>query len=138
MSLKKVTSADAKRSRSFKDIDMSFLRNPVTDGLSTVQNENSIKQAVRNLISTGPNEKLYQPEIGSQVRKLLFEPMDAFTVELLRDEIINTISQYEQRVVLEDVAVSASEANNDVDVYISYRIVGIPLVEEISFVLKRP
>ena len=117
---------------------MSFLRNPVTDGLSTVQNANSIKQAVRNLISTGPNEKLYQPEIGSQVRKLLFEPMDAFTVELLKDEIINTISQYEQRVVLEDVVVNASEANNDVDVYISYRIVGIPLVEEISFVLKRP
>lgn len=138
MSLKKVTSADAKRSRSFKDLDMSFLRNPVTDGLSTVQNANSIKQAVRNLISTGPNEKLYQPEIGSQVRKLLFEPMDAFTVELLKDEIINTISQYEQRVVLEDVVVNASEANNDVDVYISYRIVGIPLVEEISFVLKRP
>ena len=138
MSLKKVTSADAKRSRSFKDLDMSFLRNPVTDGLSTVQNANSIKQAVRNLISTGPNEKLYQPEIGSQVRKLLFEPMDAFTVELLKDEIINTISQYEQRVVLEDVVVNASEANNDVDVYISYRIVGRPLVEEISFVLKRP
>ena len=47
MALKDIRSKDVKRSRSFQDIDVSFARNPVTDGLSTVKNENAIKQAVK-------------------------------------------------------------------------------------------
>ena len=47
MALKRLTSADlaSNKSRSFKDIGMAFGRNPFTNDVSIVKNENSIKQA---------------------------------------------------------------------------------------------
>ena len=137
MALKDIRSKDVKRSRSFQDIDVSFARNPVTDGLSTVKNENAIKQAVKNLIMTSPGEKLFEPNLGSQVISLLFEPLDPFTAEVIREEIINTINQYEPRVELENVTVKPLPANNKFNVVITFRIVGLPAVQTISFVLKR-
>ncbi len=138
MALKDITGKDIQRSRSFRDIDIAFARNPLTDSLNVQKNDNAIKQSIRNLILTSPGEKLFQPDVGSQTVSLLFEQMDPFTAEVLRDEIINTVDQYEPRVLLENVLVKPLASNNKFNVEISYRIVGLPIVETISFVLKRP
>ena len=69
---------------------------------------------------------------------LLFEPLDDFTAETIQDEIINTINGNEDRVSLESVICEVDEERNGFEVEIRYRIVGIPLVEQISFVLQRP
>ena len=52
MALKPISGKDIKRSKSFKDLSMSFSRNRFTDDVSSVTNENSIKQAIKNLILT--------------------------------------------------------------------------------------
>jgi phage baseplate assembly protein W len=138
MPLKDIKGKDFKRSRSFTDLSISLTRNPFTDDISTVKNDTSIKQAVKNLVLTTPGEKPFQPLIGSKVSELLFEPLDAFTADTIKDEIINTINQYEPRVELTDVAVTPIYEGNKLNVSIEYRIVGLPIVETISFVLQRP
>tara|TARA_B100000508_G_scaffold45678_1_gene35680 strand:+ start:95 stop:514 length:420 start_codon:yes stop_codon:yes gene_type:complete len=138
MVLKKVGPDEFNISRSFKDVNISFAKNAVTKDTAIVKNENAIKQAIKNLVLTRPGEKHFQPEIGSEVYTLLFEPLDDFTAETIQDEIINTINGNEDRVSLESVICEVDEERNGFQVEIRYRIVGIPLVEQISFVLQRP
>ena len=93
---------------------------------------------MKNLILTAPGEKPFQPLVGSSVRDLLFEPLDAFTVDTLTDEITQTINQYEPRVKLTNVIVTPIEESNKINVSIEYQVVGLPIVETIEFVLQRP
>ena len=138
MALKKIGSSDLKRSRNFKDFSVNFARNPFTDDLSVVNNDNSIKQAVKNIILTSPGEKPFQPLVGSSVNRLLFEPLDAFTADTIAEEIRTTINQYEPRVKLTNVEVTPINEGNKLNVSLEYKIVGLPIVETIEFVLQRP
>jgi len=137
MALKQISGKNLKRSKSFKDFNISFARNLFTDDVSSVTNESSIKQSIKNLILTVPGEKPFQPLIGSRVYELLFEPLDAFTVDAIQDEIINTITQYEKRVELTNVSVTPIYENNKLNVSVEYQVVGVPVIEEITFVLQK-
>lgn len=138
MALKKVSGKSLSRSRSFTDLAIGMARNANTKDVAVVKNDNAIKQAVRNLIMTTPGEKPFQPLVGSNISQLLFEPLDDFTEDAIRQEIINTINRFEPRVRLETVEVIGNFSRNTFDVTVEYRIVGIPIVETIEFVLQRP
>lgn len=138
MALKKIGGKDLVRSRKFVDLSINFARNPFTDDVSAVKNESAIKQAIKNLILTTPGEKLFQPDFGSKVNNLLFEPLDPFTADALEEEIINTIKQHEPRVQLENVFVTPVYEGNKINITIEYKVVGLPIVETINFVLQRP
>ena len=71
MALKDIKASDFKRSRSFSDLLISFAKNSFTDDVSSVKNDNSIKQAIKNLVLTTPGEKPFQPLVGSKVKDLL-------------------------------------------------------------------
>jgi len=138
MALKTIGAKEQKKSRAFKDIAMAFGKNPFTDDANVVKNDNSIKQAIKNLVLTTPGEKPFQPLTGSRVNDLLFEPLDPFTADTLRDEIINTINQYESRVRLENVWLQPIHERNQLNITIEYQIVGQSITESFSFVLQRP
>ena len=138
MALKKIKGSSFTESRSFKDLSVGFTRNANTKDVAIVKNDNAIKQAVKNLILTVPGEKPFQPEIGSRISELLFEPLDPFTSDSIKQEVINTISQYEPRVRIVNVFVKANFDKNSFDVELRYQIVGLPSVESIEFVLQRP
>ena len=66
------------------------------------------------------------------------EPLDPFTSISIKEEVINTITQYEPRVRIIAVNVKANFEKNSFDVELRYQIVGLPPVETIEFVLQRP
>ncbi|WDS61083.1 baseplate wedge subunit [Synechococcus phage S-BM1] len=138
MALKEIGSNELRRSRRFDDLLISMKKNAFTDDVSVVKNDNAIKQSIKNLVLTNPGEKHFQPNVGSRVFNLLFEPLDAFTADAVKDEVINTINQYEPRVELTDVVVVPIDEGNKLSITIEYRIVGLPVVETIDFVLQRP
>ncbi len=123
-------------SRSFKDISMSFQVNPLTDDLIAIKNQTAIARSLRNLVLTTPGERFFNEGIGSQVNNLLFNNVDDITAVSVRNEIINVIENYEPRVELGDVDVSANIDDYEMDVKITYKIVGIDVpAQELSFVL---
>ena len=75
MAIKEVRGTKDNLSRGFKDIGVGFLLNAFTKDAAVVKNENAIKQSIKNLVLTQKGEKLFQPEIGSGVYELLFEPI---------------------------------------------------------------
>tara|TARA_B100001250_G_scaffold248293_1_gene213463 strand:+ start:5301 stop:5720 length:420 start_codon:yes stop_codon:yes gene_type:complete len=138
MALKDITNKEFTKSRSFKDIAVSFAKNSFTDDAAIVKNENSIKQSVKNLVLTQMGEKPFQPTKGCRVNALLFEPLDPFTADALKEEVLNTIRQYEPRVKISDCTVTPIIESNKINISITYRVVGLPIVETIAFILQRP
>ena len=114
-------------SKSFKDISMSFKFNPLSGDLITLKNENAIARAVRNIVLTTPGEKFFDPDFGSSVSEILFENVDDITAISIEDEIKNCLANYEPRVELIDVNVDPNFDQNQFDVIISYRIVGVDI-----------
>ena len=70
MALKKITGKSQKKSRAFTDLSLGMVRNANTKDVAVVKNDNSIKQAVKNLVMTAPGEKPFQPIVGSNVSQL--------------------------------------------------------------------
>ena len=114
-------------SKSFKDVSMSFKFNPLSGDLISLKNENAIARAVRNIVLTSPGEKLFDPDFGSSVSEILFENVDEITAVSIQDEIRNCLNNYEPRVDLVDVNVDPNFDENQFDVKITYRIVGIDI-----------
>ena len=114
-------------SKSFKDISMSFKFNPLSGDLIALKNENAIARAVRNIVLTSPGEKLFNPEFGSSISEILFENVDDITAVSIRDEIRSSLSNYEPRVELIDVEVDPNFDENQFDVLITYRIIGVDI-----------
>ena len=126
-----------RRSQGFLDISASWQNNPLSNDLIGLKNENAIARSVRNLILTTQGERPFQPVLGSNVNNLLFDNMDKLTASALKDEIRNTIENYEPRVEIEDIIVDPNFDNNEFNVTIQYYIVGIDVPEqELSFVLE--
>ena len=123
-------------SRSFKDLSMSFKVNPLNDDLITLKNEAAIARSIRNIVFTSPGEKIFNPEFGSEISKVLFENIDEISAISIKDEIETSIRNYEPRVNLEEVDIEPNYDNNQFDVRINYKIVGIDVPpQQLEFVL---
>ena len=124
-------------SRSFKDISLSFEPHPVTKDLPILKNQNAIIRSIRNLVETIPNERFFNPSLGSSVRSSLFEFVDFATASVVRDQIINTINNYEPRVADVDVEVDPRPDTNEFEVTVIFDIIGqeVP-TQQFSFILE--
>ena len=114
-------------SKSFKDLSMSFKFNPLSGDLIALKNENAIARAVRNIVLTSPGEKFFDPDFGSSVSEILFENVDDITAVSIEDEIKSCLNNYEPRVELIDVVVDPNFDENQFDVLITYRIIGVDI-----------
>tara|TARA_R100000406_G_scaffold51891_1_gene35273 strand:+ start:2989 stop:3390 length:402 start_codon:yes stop_codon:yes gene_type:complete len=123
-------------SKGFKDISASFQINPLNDDLIPLMNATAIARSVRNLVFTSPGDVPFNPVLGSRVSELLFEPMDNITSIALKEEIEDTIKNFEPRVKLEEVQVTPDFDENQYDIIIKYIIIGIDVdPQQLSFAL---
>lgn len=123
--------------RVFKDIDLSFQKNPITNDISKKIDTNAIKQSIKNLVLTRLYSSPFHPEIGSQVGSLLFEPYSN-TVKISLERIIaSCITNFEPRVELKDVIVSNEETKNSISVTIYYTIINSDKPQTYNFSIYR-
>jgi phage baseplate assembly protein W len=93
--------------------------------------------SIKNLILTNHYERPFQPNIGSNVRRLLFENMDTITATTLENEIKQTIQNYEPRANISVIAVSPDYENNGFTVYMEFYVVNRTSPITINFFLER-
>jgi phage baseplate assembly protein W len=124
-------------SQGFKDISMSFQVNPLNFDLIALKNESAIARSIRNIVFTLPGEKFFDQDFGSRVSRSLFENVDEISASIIRDEIRNSIINYESRVELIDVKTKPDYDNGAFDVTIVYRIIGADVpVQQLEFALQ--
>jgi len=125
-----------KRSRSFRDISLSFKRHPITNDVTILKNEDAIKRSVINLIRTRVGERFFNDILGTSVGDSLFE-LNSFDNDIIREEIITLLKNYELRIELTNVFVEGQGDTNELFIQIDYDIVGLPLpAQAIEFILQ--
>lgn len=127
----------SKNSRTFTDLDLNFIANPMTGDVSSKYDSNAIKQSIKNLILTKNYEKPFHPEIGSQVNSLLFEPYTPLTKGMLEQAVRNTIINFEPRVLLQDVRVSLSNDDQTAFITIIFTIINTAEPIKLDVALSR-
>jgi hypothetical protein len=124
-------------SQGFKDISMTFQVNPLNYDLIALKNESAIARSIRNIVFTLPGEKFFDQDFGSRVSRSLFENVDEISASIIRDEIRNSIINYEPRVELIEVRTNPDYDNGSFDVTIVYRIIGADVpVQQLEFALQ--
>ena len=94
-----------KRDKTYVDISLSFEPSPLNQDLTTLRDTRAINNALKNIVMTYPLEMPFNPNVGSEVTQLLFDPVDEATAGLLEMEIRAAIQANEPRVEIVDVIV---------------------------------
>lgn len=108
--------------RTYKDLDLSFNKHPVTNDVVRRTGNAAIIGALKNLIQTNLYEKPFQPYFGSNLRRLLFEDVSVVTADSIRIELTNAIETFEPRVGIDALRVQANPDENGYNVTLRFFI----------------
>jgi len=107
----------------YKDINLNFTRHPVTGDIGTLTDIEAVKRSVRNLINTKFYERPFNPEIGSDVRAILFEPVSPIVADVLKRYIEDAINNFEPRAEVTNITSIADPDANRYEVSIEFYLV---------------
>jgi len=126
------TNKSNRSTRLFKDLDLNFTRNPVTNDITKIEDVDAVKRSVKNLVQTNFYERPFHPELGCGVRDLLFENYTPITGIFLKRKIEEVITNFEPRVMLNQITLDDDPDRNRLRVSIYFYIQGVedPVVVE--------
>ena len=128
---------DIENTRTFRDLDLNFTIHPVRKDINVHKNEYAVINSIKNLILTNHYERPFQPEIGSNIRRLLFEPVDSVTAAQIEREIAETINNCEPRAQISKVTAVGSPDENGYKIDLVFFIINNPNPISINFFLER-
>tara|TARA_Y100000758_G_scaffold166709_1_gene118366 strand:+ start:21 stop:446 length:426 start_codon:yes stop_codon:yes gene_type:complete len=120
------TNESTRSSKIYKDLNLGFEQNTATKDIQKIKDVEAVKRSVRNLINTNHYEKPFHPEIGSNLRAMLFELMSPQMNHLISKQIENLINNYEPRCNLVQVFAQPRLERNGYSVQISFRVQNHP------------
>ena len=121
----------------FSDFTKNLDTIPGRTDLSRVVNENAVRESIRNLVATDRGERLFQPNIGCDIRGSLFENMTPDVIIILEENIKRTIRTYEPRCNVRDIEVVGNIDNNDLSVRIVFSVINTTNTSSLTIDLSR-
>ena len=121
----------------YSDLDLRFQPQPGRKDVSLSYDEQAVIRSVKNLLLTKPYERPFNPNLGSQIDGLLFEPVSPLTASLLEDEIKRTIENYEPRAVIASLEVAVFPDQNAYQVTMFFYIGNNTTPTGVNIILKR-
>ena len=132
------TNNNSKRAnRIYKDLDLNFGRNTVTNDVNKLTDVEAVKRSVRNFINTRHYERPFHPEIGCGVRDLLFEPVTPLTAINLQRKVEEVLLNFEPRINLVQILATPDIDRNSYHLRIMFYVVGIPDPVTVETFLER-
>ena len=131
------TNNSKRANRIYKDLDLDFGRNRITNDVNKLTDVEAVKRSVRNLINTNHYERPFHPEIGSDVRAMLFEPMTPLNALNLQRKVAEVLNNFEPRIDLQQVLANPNIDNNSYELKIMFYVVGSNSPVEVETFLER-
>lgn len=123
--------------RKYSDLDLNFTVHPIKKDINKNVDAMAVINSIKNLILTNHYERPFQPSVGCNVQKLLFDNMDNITAIAIKREILQTIQNFEPRVGIETISVKPDFENNAFSVDMRFYIVNQTTPITIQFFLER-
>ena len=119
------TNNSKRATRIYKDLDLDFGRNTVTNDVNKLTDVESVKRSVRNLINTNHFERPFHPEIGGNIRALLFELMTPLTALNLQRKVEEVLKNFEPRANVTQILADPDIERNGYRLEIKFYVIGI-------------
>ena len=123
--------------KNYRDIDLSFGRNTVTGDVNVLDDAEAVKRAVRNIIQTNHFERPFHPELGSDIRNLLFDQMTTMTAMALKKKILECISLHEPRAKITNIRIAPNPETNSYLCEIDFLVKGFTTPQKVRTSLDR-
>jgi len=121
----------------YRDLDLDFAANSATKDIQKLTDVEAVKRSVRNLINTNHYERPFHPEIGSNLRAMLFENITPQMTHALSKQIDLLIRNFEPRARLVQINVQPFIERNGYRAQISFFVVNTPERVEMESFLER-
>jgi len=132
-----VSNKSKRSARIFSDLNLDFQQNSATKDIQKLEDVESVKRSVKNLISLNFYEKPFHPEIGSNIRGMLFENITPQISHFIGKQIELLIKNYEPRCKLVEVVNKPDLDRNGYSVSISFYVVNSPKPVLVESFLER-
>lgn len=121
----------------YADFTTQFFEHPVSSDLARITDFEAVRRSIKNLVLTDKYERLLDPNIGSNINRVLFEPVDGSTTIILKDYIVEVIRNYEPRAEVEDVIVIPNYDQNSYNITIYFSVVFSEEIQTVEIFLQR-
>ena len=125
------------RKKSWADLNLKLTLHPIRKDIIPLRDDEAIKNSVKNLVLTNFFERPFQPQVGANLRGLLFEPADAITKYELSDGIKQVLIDYEPRIRVNRVGIEDQSDRNAYRITVHFQIIEMDLNTEVEIVLQR-
>ena len=131
------TNESKRSSRIYKDLNLDFQKNTATSDVQKLTDAEAVKRSVRNLINTNHYERPFHPEIGSNLRAMLFENITPQITHVISKQIELLLKNYEPRCRLVQVNTQPMLDRNGYATQISFYVVNYPEPVTVETFLER-
>lgn len=121
----------------WSDLPNEFLTNQITNDLSLKEDDLAVRQSVRNLMNLAFSEKPFHPEIGLNLKGMLFENLTPFLVAQTRRNLMEMLPIHEPRIRVVDVLFGEFSDDGSLVITLIYRIVNQQENKKIDFFFDR-
>ena len=121
----------------YSDLDLTFTKIPGRGDVAMSYDEQAVVRSIRNLLLTNFYERPFQPNLGSNIDALLFEPITNLTASMLETEIRNVMNNYEPRATIQTLTVTPDEVHNLMSVYMEVFIGNNTTPTAVNLILQR-
>lgn len=122
--------------RQYSDLDLRLLP-IIKNDIVPLTDIDAVKTSVRNLILTNHNDRPFQPYLGCNLRALLFEPADQFTIFALHEDIRFNLAKFEPRIKDVLLRVDYDDANSSYNVSLTFTVIAQNQVVDMTLRLER-
>ena len=118
--------------RTYRDLAFSMFANPMSGDIGKKVGASAVKGAILSILKTNYNERLFDPEFGSDIRGSLFEQMNPITEQRMKKKIEAAIARHEPRAEVLGVSVKAQEEQNRYEISILFNVASVAEVQKIT------
>lgn len=99
-------------------------KEPLKD-IDALYDVEAVKNSIMTALTTSPGDKILTPKYGIDLRRYLFEPIDDFILDIIKDDIETKLPIMEPRVQVVNVDVQGNEDYNEIYITMQINIISL-------------
>lgn len=125
------------KKKEYRDLDLSLTLHPIRKDITPLRDGEAIKNSIRNLLLANSFERPFQPNLGSNLTQMLFEPATPLVSATLKTLVKSVIVEHEPRVRINAVGAYYNDSEDAYQIRVSFIIKDIDKEELIDVKLRR-
>ena len=118
--------------RTYKDLSYSLFANPMSGDVGKKTGASAVKGAIVSILKTNYNERLFNPEFGSDIRGLLFEQMNPLTEQRMKKKVEVALARHEPRAEVLGISVKAQEEQNRYEISVVFNVASVAETQKLT------